>query len=1065
MMGLALAGVGCSGSSFLGAGYTNFTAYYNTFYNANKAFDEGMKSVASGDAPIDRRHYISIFQQPGQGSNKSFKKAIDKSASLLREHPDSKWVDDALILIGKSYYFQQNFVGAEQKFREVIDAETELEGKARFWLARTLAAADRFDEAAQAITAGLGEQQDFGTWTDRLQLVRGQIAVRQGRWEGAETALAQGLDGSVPDEAAARAAFLLGQVRETLGQYDAAATAYDRVSEYGPRYELAYAAQFNVVRTMGLRGDTDAALDRLRGMERDGKNYDRRFELALLRGRLHRIQGKPEEARKTLRGLLYRGDSREQGPSGTVEGRVHHALGVLYRDALNDFENAAAHFDTASTSLGRPSGGQQAQQEERRQTPFAITNSSDLADRYGTIAERAQAVARMDSLLRLGTMPREEFETFIADLEAKRAKEQAARDRARRDRERAQQFASRGASAGRNRQSSRTTTTSVGSESSFLYHEDPVRVQETKRSFQQTWGDRPRVDNWRRIEAVSGSRGARDTAQQPAQGAGQPPGDAAEGRSAQAAVQIDVSAVPRDSAAQAAMRDERAVARYEFGSALFLSANRPDSAAVWFQRVIEENGDHPIARRALYALAEVRTAQGEMERGQELYRRLLETYPNSEFADRAVQQLQLGTQRQAQSDDAVADSLYDRAYATWQEGALRSALASMGEVVTQYPKTPAAPRAALATGVLYHHLMRTDTTDAPRRHLDTVLAALSPTDTTQADTTQADTTPSVADTTGADSLQTGTARADSLQPDAARADVPSRSDRDTLQANRARTDTTVARQTRPDTPPTEGALSDTAQTTPARAERSSDPSPADSLVSDSATAPAASRARDATRDTTDAPLPDSTRNSAPTSSRTAASDTTQTGTTASVDTSAVAAPSSAGDAAVPSPLVTFLERLAERYPDTPQAKRAQEMVAALTETPADTAAAPADSVRADSLQATPDSMQMPTGSTAAPGADSTTSATTPSDTAAVNPTRPDTTVRDPVRPDTLQRDTTASDSVATPGGIPRPVPQRAPRDSTEVDSTQGGSDTSIPPPPGRGRTPPDTSTTPPSGGT
>ncbi|RMF57303.1 MAG: hypothetical protein D6746_11295, partial [Bacteroidetes bacterium] len=140
---------GCGSSSFLGRRVDNFTAYYNTFYNARKAYERGVKSLERDNVPVDRTRYLPVFSDPDRAPrSQDFADAIKKSADVLRDHPTSKWADDALLLIGKSYFYQQNYVGAEQKFREVIDLGSDLEDEARFWLARTLIASQAYDEAA-----------------------------------------------------------------------------------------------------------------------------------------------------------------------------------------------------------------------------------------------------------------------------------------------------------------------------------------------------------------------------------------------------------------------------------------------------------------------------------------------------------------------------------------------------------------------------------------------------------------------------------------------------------------------------------------------------------------------------------------------------------------------------------------------------------------------------------------------------------------------------------------------------------------------------------------------------
>lgn len=1041
VLGLGLSG--CGSSSFVGQQYQDFTAYYNTFYNANQAYDAGMESLEARQEPVDRDAYLAIFQQPGSGDSESFEKAINKSASLLRKHPDSRWVDDALLLIGKSYYFQQNFVGAEQKFREVVELETDLEGQARFWLVRTYITARRYNEAAQVLSASLDEETDFGEWADRLYLARGQLSVRRGEWEAAEQALARGLEGEVPSDVAARAAFLLGQVRETLGQHGAAATAYNQVLDHSPRYELAYAARVSAIRMNGLYGDTDAALERLRDMEQDDKNLEKRPELTLLRGRLLQAQGKLDAAKETFRSVLYDRSASRGGrsrgragassrASGEVRGRTHHALGVLYRDAYRDFEQAAAHFDTASTSLGARTVQAAVGDGNRQVPPASITDSEAQATRYGAIAEKAQAVARMDSLLRLGRMPQGEFETFVAELREKRAAELEAQARERARREESRRFRQAQPRTTQQSRSATSTSTAGGSDASFLFHEDPVRVQEGKRRFQRVWGDRPRVANWRRIDAIS-SGSAPDSA---AQGGGPPAGAPATARQTSQAVQIDVSAVPRDSAAQAEMEASRAMARYELGNALFLRAELPDSAAVWYRRVVMEDSERPVARRALYALAEVHREQGKTATADSLYQELARRYPDSEFADRALQRLNQADAPALVAPDssAHADSLYARGYQAWERGRFAEAFTTMARVVETYPSTPSAPRAALAATGLYRRLHAQDATRIPADAAAQLLRTLSPPDTSLAPPDRrasppADSTSAAVDTSAAavprmaaaDSAQAGGAAGEGALPDTTRAARPDTTEaaarREPPLSDAAAADSTGAGSPAPDSAAADDAIADTMRAA-ARPKVSGDSARTESartnpVEADSVRAEPIAAVQDSTvgEDSTAAP-----------------------GATVRGDSRGADAPPT-GTAWVEAVLAS----ITVRYADTPHAARAEQMLQALrqpvtassapdsaqTSAPAPSQAVPA----ADSVAAP----HAPADTTARPPADTTQSlggpGAQPRDAAAPDSTRvlPDTTtgLRDTTtaRPEPPAPDSQAQD--------PAPIPPPAPPDTSE----------------------------------
>lgn len=87
-------------------------AYFNTFYNANKLFNEAEKLRTEKGGSEER-------------AAPQYDACIKKCLDLLRYHPNSKYVDDALYMIGVSHFHRGEYVQAQASFRDLLEGHPE----------------------------------------------------------------------------------------------------------------------------------------------------------------------------------------------------------------------------------------------------------------------------------------------------------------------------------------------------------------------------------------------------------------------------------------------------------------------------------------------------------------------------------------------------------------------------------------------------------------------------------------------------------------------------------------------------------------------------------------------------------------------------------------------------------------------------------------------------------------------------------------------------------------------------------------------------------------------------
>ena len=84
--------------------------YFNTMYNAKRAFSDAEKAVARGELA---------------NAQTAFKSSIDKATKHLTKKPNSRWSTEARLIIGRANLALGNYADAERVFTEIAQTETD----------------------------------------------------------------------------------------------------------------------------------------------------------------------------------------------------------------------------------------------------------------------------------------------------------------------------------------------------------------------------------------------------------------------------------------------------------------------------------------------------------------------------------------------------------------------------------------------------------------------------------------------------------------------------------------------------------------------------------------------------------------------------------------------------------------------------------------------------------------------------------------------------------------------------------------------------------------------------
>lgn len=107
---------------FLGNRSESFSTYFNKFFTANEDFNDAMKEYKTSTLVNFNRRLdsINILTPVLQSTKDKFTKVIERCSKIIQYNKNTKYIDDAVLLIGLSYFYSNDFIQAERKFNEFL---------------------------------------------------------------------------------------------------------------------------------------------------------------------------------------------------------------------------------------------------------------------------------------------------------------------------------------------------------------------------------------------------------------------------------------------------------------------------------------------------------------------------------------------------------------------------------------------------------------------------------------------------------------------------------------------------------------------------------------------------------------------------------------------------------------------------------------------------------------------------------------------------------------------------------------------------------------------------------
>ncbi len=279
-----------------GCGYwSNFKTYFNTYYNALEIFTEAESEVK------DLRKDLFGFEELKITSNtsKKFDNVIKKTSAIMQYNKDSDYFEDALLMTGKSFYYQQNYSRALRKFAElelIPDSKLSLEnklwiGKSHLQLRETEKALEELDNVKK-IALEENEQEII----EEAYKAKIGYFLYDKDYQSSTEEIKKFLETDISDELRAEVLYELGALYVKLEDFKEAEKALAFVQDYSPTPETEFKSRFELAKIQKKFGNLENSLELLDELRDEGKFADNLDKINLEIGKINYEKGNIELA-------------------------------------------------------------------------------------------------------------------------------------------------------------------------------------------------------------------------------------------------------------------------------------------------------------------------------------------------------------------------------------------------------------------------------------------------------------------------------------------------------------------------------------------------------------------------------------------------------------------------------------------------------------------------------------------------------------------------------------------------------------------------------------------------
>jgi len=324
--------------------WEDFTTYFNRWYNIKQLYNE-----IETDAASQRKNIFSNEPLILSGNSRTnLSKLVDKCSDLLQFNKNSSFVDDALLILGKAFYYQANYQKSKRKFEELLstDPSEEIKLEAELWIAKCEMQMRNFTNGINSLRAvgATAIVKEYNTIVEESFIEEIKYFKSLEDYNTTIDLLNRFIKYIDDDELLALVYLELGNLYTIQKNYSKAVESFLLALENTSDFDTEIKATLNYASSLRLNNQIEESLQFLRNIRGKDKFVESLAQIELEIGKANVELGRYDDA---LESFIKVDSTYKNSPFAAL---AVYEIGKLFENNLGNFDSAAFYYNRAQFS-------------------------------------------------------------------------------------------------------------------------------------------------------------------------------------------------------------------------------------------------------------------------------------------------------------------------------------------------------------------------------------------------------------------------------------------------------------------------------------------------------------------------------------------------------------------------------------------------------------------------------------------------------------------------------------------------------------------------------------------